>query len=63
MHNAVGVHMDEALEEAGEDGLYFEGGEPTAGFDCVEQCFPLQKFQNNIDGILGLVDSFESEDV
>jgi hypothetical protein len=36
MHNAVGVHMDEALEEAGEDGLYFEGGEPTAGFDCVE---------------------------
>lgn len=44
MHNAIGVHMDEALEEAGEDGLHFEGQQSPARLDSVEECLPFQKF-------------------
>ena len=34
-----------------------------ARFDSVEECLPFEELENNIDGVLGLIDSFEAEDV
>ncbi len=29
----------------------------------MEECLPFEELEDNIDGVLGLIDSFEAEDV
>jgi uncharacterized metal-binding protein len=63
MHDAVAVHMVETLQQSRKDSLDLRCRETAAGLNCVEESFPLEQFEDNIDRIIRLVNSFEAKNV
>ena len=64
MHDALAVHLLHAAEEAPHELSHFAFGKVSVGLlDPVEKLSACEELQDNVDGVFGLVHSFQFEDV
>lgn len=64
MHDALAMHLLHSAEEAPHELSHFPFRKVSVGLlDPVEKLSACQELQDNVDGVFGLVHSFQFEDV